>query len=360
MKNAIKYIISALAAVILLYFSFRGVKWEDFYAGLRFCRWEWIIAAMIAGGISFWVRALRWKKLLSPIDPTITRKVSFNAINISYIANLVLPRIGEFVRCGFITRHSQMVRVNADVPGRSSHVQEHRLASYDKVLGTVVLERSWDVLTMLILVAVMTVSMWGRYGNFFIDKIFKPFSDRLGAGFWIVLLGLAAAFAGALWMLWHFRNRNVVLKKVAGFAKGLWEGIISCMKMKQGWQFIVQTVAVWTLYWFMSYAVLNAVRGMDTSALAPDLATAVSGLAGLGALDALFLMLAGSLSSLVPVPGGFGAFHYIVATALATVYGVPFEIGIIFATLSHESQTVMQIICGSCSYVSESLDVVKE
>ena len=253
-----------------------------------------------------------------------------------------------------------MVRVNADVPGRSSQVQEHRLASYDKVLGTVVLERSWDVLTMLILVAVMTVSMWGRYGNFFIDKIFKPFSDRLGAGFWIVLLGLAEACAGALWMLWHFRNRNVVLKKVAGFAKGLWEGIISCMKMKQGWQFIVQTVAVWTLYWFMSYAVLNAVRGMDTSALAPDLATAVSGLSGLGALDALFLMLAGSLSSLVPVPGGFGAFHYIVATALATVYGVPFEIGIIFATLSHESQTVMQIICGSCSYVSESLDVVKE
>ena len=99
---------------------------------------------------------------------------------------------------------------------------------------------------------------------------------------------------------------------------------------------------------------------MDTSALAPDLATAVSGLAGLGALDALFLMLAGSLSSLVPVPGGFGAFHYIVATALATVYSVPFEIGIIFATLSHESQTVMHIICGSCSYVSESLDVVKE
>ena len=89
MKNAIKYIISALAAVILLYFSFRGVKWEDFYAGLRFCRWEWIIAAMIAGGMSFWVRALRWKKLLSPIDPTITRKVSFNAINISFITYII-------------------------------------------------------------------------------------------------------------------------------------------------------------------------------------------------------------------------------------------------------------------------------
>lgn len=50
---------------------------------------------------------------------------------------------------------------------------------------------------------------------------------------------------------------------------------------------------------------------------------AVSRLSELGTSDALFLMLVGSLSSLVPVPGGFGAFHYIVATALASVYGIP-------------------------------------
>jgi len=64
-------------------------------------------------------------------------------------------------------------------------------------------------------------------------------------------------------------------------------------------------------------------------------------------------MLAGSLSSLVPVPGGFGAFHYVVASALAAVYGIPWEAGIIFATLSHESQTVTMLICGGCSYAAE-------
>lgn len=348
MKTALKYIVSAAVAAVLLYFSFRGVRWDDFAAGLGNCRWEWIAAAMAAGGMSFWVRALRWRKLILPIDRTISRKVSFNAINISYLANLVLPRIGEFVRCGFIVRHSE-----EDGNG-------HRRASYDKVLGTVVLERSLDVVTMLLLVAFMTVAMWGRYGQFFMDRIFGPFSERLGAGLWTVPAAAAAVLSASLWAVWHYRNRNRMLKAVSGFAKGLYEGLVSCMKMDRSWVFAAHTAVIWGLYWFMSYAVLNSVSGMDTSALTPELASAVAGLSSAGPTDALFLMLAGSLSSLVPVPGGFGAFHYIVATALSAVYGLPFELGIVFATLSHESQTVMQIICGCCSYVSESWTIVKK
>ena len=69
--------------------------------------------------------------------------------------------------------------------------------------------------------------------------------------------------------------------------------------------------------------------------------------------DALFLMLAGALSSIVPVPGGFGAFHFIVAAAVSYVYGLPFEFGIIFATLSHESQELNQLVWGGISFVIE-------
>ncbi len=75
---------------------------------------------------------------------------------------------------------------------------------------------------------------------------------------------------------------------------------------------------------------------------------------GLNAVDALFLMVAGSLGWLVPVPGGFGAFHFIVSLALSTIYGIPFESGIIFATLSHESQAVTMVLCGGVSYVYET------
>ena len=136
--------------------------------------------------------------------------------------------------------------------------------------------------------------------------------------------------------------------------RGLGDGAkLAYKRLVKKMVFALYTVLVWTMYWLMSMSVLLAVQGMDISMLSADYSSAVEKLAGLGASDALFLMIAGSLSSLVPVPGGFGAFHYIVATALSSVYGVQFGVGIMFATLSHESQTITQIICGGFSYLSE-------
>ncbi len=343
----LKYSVSVAIAVVLLYFSFRDVSWSDFYAGLCNCKWEWIAVAMLAGVASFWFRAVRWRQLLLPVDEGTSRKVTFNAINIGNFANLVLPRVGEFVRCGFITRHS-------------SFDGKERLASYDKVLGTVVAERSLDVLTLLSLVLAMTICMWSRFGKFLTDNIFQPISERLNLGLGLLLAGVAALLLVAVFYVWKYRNRSKLLAKLSAFAEGLVKGLVSCFKMKNWWLFVLNTILIWTMYWLMSYSVLMAVKFMDVSVLSPEMADSVSKLAGLGALDALFLMLAGSLSSLVPIPGGFGAFHYIVALALSSVYGVPFATGIMFATLSHESQTITMIVTGLCSYASESLGFRKE
>ena len=347
-NKVLKYGISVGMAILLLYFSFRGVKWEEFFGSLRNCRWEWIAFAMIAGVLSFWLRALRWRELLLPIDRFTTLKTSFNAINIGYLANLVLPRVGEFVRCGVISGHSS---VNAD---------NKRLASYDKVLGTVVLERSWDVVTMLLLVILFAVSLWGRFGGFFIERIFTPLSSRFDSGLWWVAVIAVAICLLLIWLVWHFCEKSMALRSLSKFINGIGQGVSSCMKMKKAWLFPTYTLFIWLTYWFMSYAVLMAVKGMDTSSLTTEMADAVAKLASLGALDALFLMLAGSISSLVPVPGGFGAFHYIVAAALLSVYDVPFSMGIVFATLSHESQMLTQLVCGCCSYVSESMSLVRK
>ena len=98
-----------------------------------------------------------------------------------------------------------------------------------------------------------------------------------------------------------------------------------------------------------------ALQGMDTSTMSSEMAVAFDKINGLNMVDAMFLMIVGALSSLVPVPGGFGAFHYIVSLALTTVYGIPAEIGIVFATLSHESQIIIQIVCGGISYACETI-----
>ena len=104
--DIIKYLLSAAFACFLLYFTFRGVKWDAFLEGLKSCRLSYIAVSMGAGIAAFWFRGLRWREILRPIDRSITRRAAFNAVNIGYIANFVFPRIGEFVRCGFITKNS--------------------------------------------------------------------------------------------------------------------------------------------------------------------------------------------------------------------------------------------------------------
>lgn len=343
-KKVVKYAVSAALAVVLLYLSFRGVKWDEFMSALKCCHWWWVVAAMLAGVASFWFRALRWKGLLAPIDSSTSSKTVFNAVNIGLFTNLILPRVGEFIRCGVITRNS--------APAEDG---KQHLASYDKVLGTVVMERSWDILTLILILCTVMVTMWSRFGGFVEEKILQPFAGRFNADVWWLFAGLVLLCAAGVLAVWKLRNRSKVISALFGFVKGLWQGVVSCFRMKRWWVFLIYTALIWLMYWLMSWTILRSLSGVDVSALSLDFSAAVSRLSELGPSDALFLMLVGSLSSLVPVPGGFGAFHYIVATALASVYGIPFPVGIIFATLSHESQTIAVLLCGAGSYVSESM-----
>ena len=345
--NILKYCVSILVAAVLLYFAFRNIKWSDFWMALKACRWEYVVLSMLFGALAFYLRGLRWRELLRPIDRSTSRITCFNAINISYLVNLVLPRVGEVVRCGYITSHSRKV---AGEDGQS-----RRLASFDKVLGTAALDRSADLVMMAVTLTTFLLFTWNRFGGFFSERIFSAASGRVTTGKVVLLAVLVAAAALAVWAVVHFADKWKPLKKVKDFCVGLWQGFISCMKMDRAWWFFLLTVLIWGCYLMMSATILWAVQSIDTSMVSPGLASSVEKIQDVGMVDALFLMLAGSLASIVPVPGGFGAFHFIVAGALSSVYVLPFEFGIIFATLSHESQTINQVIWGFVSYVLEHL-----
>ena len=329
-SQILKYAVSASLAFVLLYFSFRDVEWADFMEGLKSCRWEFILLSMAAGSFAFWLRAVRWRKLLLPIDGSITRMTAFNGINIGNISNFVFPRIGEFIRCGVITRRSEPV--SPDDP-------EHKKASYDKVLGTVVLERSWELLVMLLLLAVVVVGGFNRFGGFFVEQIWTPMAQRLDFSIWWIVAVLALAGVAGCYALWRYRDTNPVFSKVWGIFRGILQGFASCMKMDRKWMFFAYTAFIWMTYWLMAASTVWA---------APFLSE-------LDLIDALFLSLVGGLGFAVPVPGGIGAFHFIISLALSAIYGIPTELGIIYATLSHTSQAITQIFFGAGSYAYEAL-----
>ncbi len=345
--NILKYGISVLLAAVLLYFAFREVNWTDFWSALGACKWEYVVLSMLFGLLAFFLRSLRWRELLLPIDPSTTLRTCFNAVNISYVVNMALPRVGEVLRCGYITRHSEK-RTGEDG-------KEKRLASFDKVLGTAALERSSDIVVLVLILVVFLFFTSERFGGFFSEKIFGAASGRFNAGFALKVTVTVVLVAVLLWAVFHFASRWKPLRKLGDFFKGIGQGFLSCLKMKRAWLFFLLTAMIWCCYWMMSATILWAVQGIDQGAVSTALADIVSKTQDLNLTDAFFLMLAGSLSSIVPVPGGFGAFHFIVAGAISYVYGFPFEFGMIFATLSHESQGVNQILWGAISFIDESI-----
>jgi len=340
-SNILKYILSLLVAAALLYFSFRDVNWSDFMGCLKTCRWEFILLSMLSGALVPYVRAVRWRMLLLPVDRSTSTVSTWNAYNICMLTNIVLPRAGELVRCGYITKNS-----GRDGEGR-------RLASYDKVLGTVVTERVWDILMIVFLVFLLLTLMWNRFGAFFQETIFPSLTGKL-ALWWIVAL-LAAVLALLVWAVWRFRDSSKLCGRIFGLFKGVWEGLCSFREIPSGGAFLFSTLVIWLLYWAESCTVLWSMQGVDTAGMSAEMTGAIARIQELGVIDALFLMFAGALSSLVPVPGGFGAFHTVVAGALASVYGIPFSVGLIFATLNHESQALVQILLGVTSFGWESV-----
>ena len=329
-KKILKYLASAALAALLLWVSFREVEWNDFMAELRNCRWGYVILSMAAGSFAFWLRGLRWRRLLLPIDDSLTSITTFNGVNIGNISNFLFPRIGEFVRCGVITRRS--APVSPDEP-------QHKKASYDKVLGTVVLERSWELLVMLLLLVVVVVGGFKRFGGFFMEQIWNPMAARLDFSIWWIVAILVLAVAGSMLLLWRYRNTNSFCIKVWGIFKGILQGFSSCFKMEKPWLFFAYTLLIWVMYWLMAASTVWAAPFLE----------------GLDLIDALFLSLVGGLGFAVPVPGGIGAFHFIISLALSALYGIPMELGIVYATLSHTSQAITQIIFGLISYTYESI-----
>lgn len=330
-RNIVRYALSASFAAVLLWFSFRDVEWGQFMAGVKACRWEFIILSMVAGSVAFWLRGLRWRRLLLPIDDSITRTTTFNGVNIGNISNFVFPRIGEFVRCGVVVRRS--------APAEVTEGQVRKKASYDKVLGTVVLERSWELLVMLMLLMLVVVAGFNRFGTFVIDKILKPFADKVQFNVWWLLVIMVIAAAVSIWVIWKFREKSGFCRKIWGVGKGIVQGFASCLSMDHKWLFFAYTALIWVMYWLMAASTMWAAPFLE----------------GLDLIDALFLSLVGGLGFAVPVPGGIGAFHFIISLALSSVYDIPAELGIVYATISHTSQAITQIAFGAGSYAYESL-----
>ncbi len=320
-KKTLWYVISLSVMLVLLYFLYRSVNWSELMVKLRECRLIFVGCAMLAGVAAFWFRGLRSRLLIKPLDPNISRMAVFNSITIGNLANFAIPRSGEFVRCGVVTRRGKGV-------------------TYDMVLGTVVMDRVWDLITLFVLAALLLALRWNKFVSLMAGLRGEGLLEgqhRSGLWWWIIA-GIVAVLAVAVWLIIKFQDRSKFCGAICKFCRRAAQGFMAAMRMKERWSFAIYTILIWSMYWLMAVFSMMAI---------PDLS-------GLSPVDALFLAIVGSFGWLIPVPGGFGSYHYIVALAMLYVYGFTFNDGMSFAVISHESQAVMMIFIGLFSYLYET------
>lgn len=313
--NILKYVLVAALTVVLVYLALRGMDWGVFIRALGDTSWGWVTGSLAFAFLALVFRTERWRALMLPINGEVRRKDLWDACSIGNLFSLVIPWMSFLVRCGVVT---------------------DKKTPYDKTVGTIIMERAWDMLMVLILIILAIILKSGEIAQWFIDNIAKRVAGRFSLSLTGILVAVVAIAALLIFLCFKFRDRNAVAGKIAGWTEGIFEGFKTFGKAEHKTLFILYTVGIWISYVMMCFCVFRAIPVLS----------------GLDFTDALFISVVGNLSSLLPVPGGFGAYHYAVAVALSTLYGAEWEIGILFATLTHETRAIMLAALGAVSMIS--------
>ena len=323
MSNVVKIVLPLLLGGAILYWMYRGFDFERVrQVVLHEMDWTWMLLSFPFGILAMALRGWRWRQTLEPIRDDISRRyegtevrssVSINAVFLSYAASLIIPRIGEFTRCGVLKRWEGL--------------------SFTKALGTVVTERMVDMLLMLLIVGLTLLVEMSTFGTFFR----RTGTDLTGilSGFtwagWLVTAICLMAMGVLLWVL--LRNLSIY-NKVKTTLSGIWEGITSLRSVRSVPLFLLMTVGIWLCYFLHYYLTFFC---FDFTA---DL--------GLGC--ALVTFVVGSIAVIVPTPNGAGPWHFAVKTMLI-LYGVQDEQALYFVLIVHTVQTLLVVLLGVYAWV---------
>ena len=302
--------------VLLVWYMFKKVDFSEMMSLIRHgVDYWWILAAMFISVFSHIFRALRWKIQLRALDIHPSTNALCCSIFGCYALNLVLPRLGELWRCSFISSRQK--------------------APFTTVLGSMVGDRLFDTL-MVLLLTVLTFFVANSAINSFLEK-YPVGRDMLSLlsnpMFWVVLVAAIVL----VWVVFrYFRNTGAV-RKITGWLRQTWEGFAVIANMKGKWMFLLLTLAIWGCYFIQLYVAFYAFSFTRELCHTPGLAW--------GLTPCLVAFVLSSIGMAVPSNGGLGPWNIAVIFGLA-VYGVSDAEGTAFSMLQWSGQTVMLIILG--------------
>lgn len=309
LRKIVKIVLPFVLGSTILYwmyrdFDFGQIRHVMFYE----MDWTWMWLSFPFGILAQMFRGWRWRQTLDPIGERPRTSTSINSIFLSYAVSLVIPRIGEFMRCGVLNKYDGV--------------------SFPKALGTVVIERAVDSLIVMGITA-MTLLLQMKVFMTFFDATGTNLTDFFGrftaTGYVVTLICGIAAFVS----LYFVRKKLSFYDKVKSTLLGIIEGVASLRHVRNIPLFVFYSLAIWVSYFLHYYLTFFC---FDFTS-------------HLGVMCALVTFIVGSIAVIVPTPNGAGPWHFAVKTMLI-LYGVADINALYFVLIVHTVQTLLVVALG--------------
>ncbi|RYG06555.1 MAG: flippase-like domain-containing protein [Chitinophagaceae bacterium] len=315
LQSLVQYIFFLGFGVFLVWWSLRKIDandWTDIKKSFENANYWLVVPVIITLLLSHLSRAMRWKILMEPLGYKPKLSNTYMAVLIGYMANLALPRLGEVLKCTILARYEK-------VPA-------------DKLIGTIVAERAFDVICLLIIIAitvVVQVDLIGEYISNLLGSIVKSKTSSFSTGKLFLVLGILLVLIAATWFIFKKLSHLGFIKKIKVIMTGIWSGVISVRYLKNKKWFIFHSIFIWVMFLVSVQIGLWALK--ETS--------------GYGIKEALSVLSTGSIAMIIPTPGGIGVYPIFVQQTLL-LYGLKESIGFAFGSLMWGVQFFQMLMSG--------------
>ncbi len=289
---------------------------DEIFDNIQKAKYEWLVVSLLLGMVSHFARSIRSKLMLEPLGYNPSVANSFYAVMVGYLANLAIPRLGEFLRCTFLQRYEKI--------------------PFQKTFGTIIAERAIDLAIFFALFLIVFWIEFERIHEYVDQRVLNPLFGNSDSSNSIVKIALILGFVAAMlcWFLFRKRLRKYrLINKLEQLMIGFWHGMLSVTKIKKRALFITYTAIIWIGYFLMTYVCFFA----------------FDGLANLTPMAAFTCLVFGTVAFML-VQGGIGLYPVIIAETLS-LYGTSDTLGYAAGWVGWTIQEFMIVIFGTLSLI---------
>ncbi|MGG9972304.1 lysylphosphatidylglycerol synthase transmembrane domain-containing protein [Ferruginibacter sp. SUN002] len=315
--SILQYVIFFSIGVFLVWWSIHRMddkNWEDCKKAFSSARYSLFIPVFLILTISHISRAIRWKILMKPMGYKPRLLNTFCAVMVGYLANLAIPRLGEVLKCTILGKYEK-------VPP-------------DKLVGTIVVERAVDLLSLIIvfLIALITqAGVIGGYAKETIGKYFLSGSKQVMFVKLILIIGVLAMLYVAFKIIFKKFSHYSFIAKLKDIFKGVATGLASIKNLENKKAFIFHSVLIWCCYVGGTYLGFFATKGTEHLTFA-----------------AAFPVLAFASIGMIITPGGIGTYPIFIMEVM-TLYNIEEGIGFANGNLQWVAQFLIVLVVGFIS-----------